>query len=314
MIESIDELDGFFMSYMPQRGVTGKLRDSRLERMESLLKALGNPERDYKTIHIAGSKGKGTTATIIARALSTGRKTGLYRSPHVYDLRERFTLSGKFFDDRLYIEAANILERTLTALEFRPTTFELYTAFAYILFSISGCEYAVIETGLGGRLDATNTVESIAEVLLPVELEHVDVLGDTIEKIAIEKSKIIKGKSVVAVSDVKDEAYSVFRKEAERMDCQFYSFRDNIKSFYHEDRKDFSLSTFKVGGVSYRIKSRIRSMEIGKNIAVSVLLLSKLSLLSDEAIREIEGLTIEGRFEERKEGGKEIVLDVSHTK
>lgn len=313
MLKSIEELDDFFLSYMPEKGAIGNLRDNRLERMETLLFALKNPEKSYKTIHLAGSKGKGTTATLIAAGLNTSKKTGLYRSPHVYDTRERFTLSGAFFADDEYLESANELSSYLDKLSFSPTTFELYTAYAYLLFKNTGCEYAVIETGLGGRLDATNTIESIMEVILPIELEHTDVLGDTIEKISVEKSKIIKKNSIVILSDVTEKAYRIFEDEARREDAKLYSFRDEISSFSHSEERDGSLTSFSLDGKRYDLKCRIRSYEIGKNYALSILALKRIGELTEDAIKAMTAINIEGRFEERSNGGKTTVLDVAHT-
>ena len=171
-------------------------RTYRLDRMHDLLAHLGNPERAFKKIHLAGSKGKGSTASYLASALtSMGYKTGLYLSPHLVDYRERFTLSGTFFDDSLLVSTGQELADSIEGFTFRdewgetnPTTFELFTAYAYLLFKNSGCSWAIIETGLGGRLDATNTIIPEASVLCPIELEHTKILGSTIREIATEKS------------------------------------------------------------------------------------------------------------------------------
>lgn len=314
MLKTISELDDFFLSYMPTASSTGSLRDSRLERMDAMLKRLGNPERSYKTIHLAGSKGKGTTASILAVAINCCHKCGLYRSPHVYDVRERFTLSGAFFPESDYIDTANEMMERLSSLEFRPTTFELYTAYAYLLFKNAGCEYAVIETGLGGRLDATNTIESIMEILLPIEMEHTDILGDTIEKISVEKSKIIKRNSIVVISDVCNEAYSIFEKEAQSLGCPIHSFKNEIRGYEHEEQAECSITSFSINEESFTYRTKLRSVEIGKNYATATLALKCLGLMTSDAVRAMEALRIEGRFEERKVDGRKIVLDVAHTK
>lgn len=314
MLKCIEDLDDFFLSFMPEGGAVGSIRENRLERMESLLDALSHPEREYRTIHLAGSKGKGTTATILSSAINTHFKTGLFRSPHVYDTRERFTLSGRFFSDEEYLEAAKELEEKVMKLDFSPTTFELYTAFAYILFRNTRCSYAVIETGLGGRLDATNTIDSIMEILLPIELEHTAVLGDTIEKIAVEKSKIIKKNSIVIISDVERAAYDVFEREAESLSCPVYSFRSDIHSFSHHENEGESHTEFEMNGKRYKLDTKLRSAEIGKNFAIASLALDKLGLLTEESVKAMESLKLEGRFEERRKGEKSIVLDVAHTK
>ena len=118
MLKSISELDGLFLSFMPSSGNIGDMRENRLKRMEMLLERIGSPEKSYKTIHLAGSKGKGTTATLLAVAMNTSFKTGLYRSPHVYDLRERFTLAGTFFSDEEYLRTADELMEKIQDLDF----------------------------------------------------------------------------------------------------------------------------------------------------------------------------------------------------
>lgn len=135
-------------------------REYRLDRMRELLKHLGNPEKSFKSIHVAGSKGKGSTAIFIAKGLTAlGYKTGLYASPHLVDYRERFTLSGTFFGEEALIKSGNSLIEKLKGFTFSddwgvsdPTAFELYTAYAYLLFKENNCSWAVIETGLGGAL------------------------------------------------------------------------------------------------------------------------------------------------------------------
>ena len=146
----------------------------------------------------------------------------------------------------------------LSSLEFRPTTFELYTAYAYLLFKNAGCEYAVIETGLGGRLDATNTIESIMEILLPIEMEHTDILGDTIEKISVEKSKIIKRNSIVVISDVCNEAYSIFEKEAQSLGCPIHSFKNEIRGYEHEEQAECSITSFSINEESFTSSEVLR--------------------------------------------------------
>ena len=144
-------LDSF--SYM-QTSTPGLLREARLERMSLLLDALSHPEESFKAVHVAGSKGKGSTCCYLSALLTAaGHRTGLYLSPHLCDYRERFSLNGTFFDDSLLISIADRLEKTVRDFSLppeygqeKPSTFELYTAYAYMLFKAAGCEYAVIET------------------------------------------------------------------------------------------------------------------------------------------------------------------------
>ena len=199
---TFEQVTAYMESFMNLERRTDRYsnRTYRLDRMQALMEHLGNPQNSYRTIHVAGSKGKGSTASYIAAGLkAAGFVTGLYMSPHVSDYRERFTLAGSFVPDDKLIAAGNELARSLQDFRFHddigdtdPTTFELYTAFAFLLFRNLGCTWAVIETGLGGRLDATNIIQSDASVITPIELEHTEILGGTIALIATEKSKIIK--------------------------------------------------------------------------------------------------------------------------
>ncbi len=205
MINSIEEMDNYFNSFSPNFG-KGNLRENRLERMELLLDKLKRPEESFDQYHIAGSKGKGTTASYLATLIKMKYgHCGLYMSPHVYDIRERFTDATEFFSKKDYIDTINELDSAIKSFTLpqalgpeRPTTFELYTAYSYLLFRAKGIKHAVIETGLGGRLDATNTLKHPkAAIFTLIELEHTNVLGHTFEEIANEKLGIVqKGCSV----------------------------------------------------------------------------------------------------------------------
>ena len=314
MAATEDILDAFFMSYMPSFGITG-LREARLERMRTLLGALGNPENSFKKIHIAGSKGKGSTSTMLSILLEkSGKKCGLYLSPHVYDIRERFTLSGRFFSDPLYIDSLNELKKGISKLSFSPSTFELYTAYAYILFKKAGCKYAVIETGLGGRLDATNTIQSDVQVLMPIELEHQDMLGNTIKEIATEKSKIIKEHSHCYLSEMLDEAKDVFLTEAEEKESKAILFDEKVCSFSHIEEKACSHTAFQIDGNRYSLHTRLRGEAMAKNLALSILVAKYEGFLTEKGMRALEKLEIPGRFEIRDYGDKTVVFEVAHTK
>ena len=194
-------------------------REYRLDRMAGMLPLFDYPQNSFRSIHIAGSKGKGSTAAFTAASLSAnGFRTGLYASPHVASYKERITLNGVFFDDRMYADTASeMIERLEDARNFPggpPTTFELLTLLSFLIFRKTGCEWAVFETGMGGRLDATNVLQPEAVILTPIELEHTEYLGDTIEKIAGEKAGIIKPGVPVFSSKQLPEAESVFRKRA----------------------------------------------------------------------------------------------------
>ena len=156
-----------------------------------LLKFLKNPQDNFKTIHVAGTNGKGSTAAIIYSILiANGYKVGLYTSPHLINFNERIRVNGVTITDEEIISFINYVEPAIN--EIKSTFFEVTTAMAFYHFSNNDVDIAIIETGLGGRLDSTNVVNPSLTVMTPISLDHRDILGDTIEKIANEKAGIIK--------------------------------------------------------------------------------------------------------------------------
>jgi len=193
----------------------------RLDRMRRLLEAADRPEAGFRSFHVAGSKGKGSTAALMAAALAaSGRRTGLYTSPHVSSPLERISVDGRPPDARLFAavgdRARSLVDGLADSLPggFSPTTFELLTLLAFISFREAGCDDAVVETGIGGRLDATNVILPEASVVTPLDLEHTDVLGDTIEEIAAEKAGIVKPGVPAYVAGRPAESKDVFRRAA----------------------------------------------------------------------------------------------------
>lgn len=200
-----------------------------LEREKYLLSLLNSPENDFSIIHVAGSKGKGTTASYIA-GLLRGKtdKIGLYLSPHVYSYKERWSYLDFFpngithFSDEAYIECARTIEKELhdhTKLtdiigNIPPTPFELYTLFAAVLFRQENIKLAVFETGIGGRCDATNVFKTKASVITHIEKEHTEILGASIEEIAREKCGIIKNSVPVFTTSQDEHVLAVIKKEA----------------------------------------------------------------------------------------------------
>lgn len=213
-----------------------KPREYRLERMARLLESFGNPQRDIPTVHIAGSKGKGSTACFTEAVLrAQGFTTGLYASPHVSDYRERFLRNGAFFDDRDTIACANEIRRFVDSADGEsdpaistPTTFELLTLLAFLLFRRTRCDWIVLETGLGGRLDATNLCAPDICIITPIEREHTEYLGETLEEIAAEKAGIFKRGVPVVTGPQRDEVMPVLEEHAGRLQCPFRRRSDSI--------------------------------------------------------------------------------------
>ena len=303
------------VKYMESFTAKATDRDSHLERMRAIMQTLGNPQNCYKTIHLAGSKGKGSTAAFLANAIEAlGYKTGLYLSPHVSDYRERFTNSGKFFDDDIMVAAGNKLKDGIDKLDFTPRTFELYTAFAFLLFREAGCSWAVIETGLGGRLDATNILSPQAVVLTPIELEHTEILGDTIEKIAVEKSKTIKRGIPVFISYQKKQAMDVFLKEAEENSSPVYTLENSVVSLEERTDKNSENVKLKMGEIDTSYSLKMLGIVQAYNSALAILTLEKLGLYKMGVTEKaLEQTAIPGRLE-KIEKERTVFIDGAHTK
>lgn len=190
-----------------------RMGGATLERMHALLEALGNPEQQLKCIHIAGTNGKGTLSVMTASILThAGYKTGLTVSPYVVDFRERFQINGEMIPPRtladLTEEVLDAVDGLCAAGQPSPVEFEVVTAIAMLWFAREHCDFVVLETGLGGRYDATNAIPSpLVAAITRIGMDHTDVLGDTLAEIAAEKAGIIKeGCAVVCYPDQPPEA------------------------------------------------------------------------------------------------------------
>ena len=184
-----------------------------LVNIKKLCEALGNPQHKFKSIHVAGTNGKGSTSHMLAAALQTaGYKTGLYTSPHLLDFRERIKINGEMMSQEEVI--AFVEDHKALFEEIEPSFFEVTVAMAFDYFAKEEVDFAVIETGLGGRLDSTNIIHPLLSVITNISLDHVSILGNTLQEIAKEKAGIIKERSPVVISEKNDEIAFVFEEVA----------------------------------------------------------------------------------------------------
>ena len=213
-----------------------------LDRMRLLLQKLGNPHQKLRAVHIAGTKGKGSTATMLAEMLrACGHKVGLYTSPHICDIRERIVVDGQMISQaalaRLISRAEPIIEKMS---EDKPTFFEIFTALAFCHFDTEQVDVAVVETGLGGRLDSTNVLRPIVCGLTSISLDHMHQLGNTVSQIAAEKAGIFKPDTPVVSVPQSSEAKRVLRKVAKETGALLLFTAEDIEFSYRVEssRKD----------------------------------------------------------------------------
>ena len=215
-----------------------------LERISHLLTQLGNPHRQLKVVHVAGSKGKGSTAALIASILThAGYRTGLFTQPHLISPRERCRINSRLISEEEFARSVDRLKPSIEAMGElksvgRVSFFEIYTALAFSYFADNAVDFAVIEVGLGGRLDATNVVDPLVSVITPISLEHTAILGDTHEAIAKEKAEIIKPNRPVVLAPQIPEAQGVFEDVAADRDALI----DAVGRDIHLKRKDWNIS------------------------------------------------------------------------
>jgi dihydrofolate synthase/folylpolyglutamate synthase len=203
--------------------------DFSLDRMFVLMESLGNPQAKYPILHVAGTKGKGSTSALCAAGLeAAGYQTGLYTSPHLEDYCERIQINRQPLSHGQLVELIEEIKPHVAKIE-KLTTFEITTALAFMAFAKNGVNAAVFEVGLGGRLDATNVVMPKVSVITSLSYDHMAVLGDTLAKIAGEKAGIIKGGVPVISSPQKDEALEVLERIAIERKCELILIGREIK-------------------------------------------------------------------------------------
>jgi dihydrofolate synthase/folylpolyglutamate synthase len=337
---SSDEIFDYLMRFVNVE--RGQATELKLDRMRHLCALLGDPQKAYRTIHVAGSKGKGSVSTMIARILqAAGLKTGLYTSPHLFRWKERTSMAGDEMPEETLLAAMDELYPLIDgkgAADFRgnelPTYFELGTLVAFCAFRLAGCEIAVIETGLGGRLDSTNVVDSEASVITPIELEHTEWLGDSIAKIAFEKAGIIKPGRPCFLSRQVPEAREVFARVCAergsplhemdefvslgepRLDRSGTSVRMSFDPAWpHSERFAEAAAALRVAGsVSLELRSPILGRIQAQNMALALLAAAEVEPRVDRAAVEagLAAASLPARFEILKLDPP-VVLDGAHT-
>ncbi len=189
---------------------------------------LGNPENKFKTIHVAGTNGKGSTSHMLAAIFQkAGYKTGLYTSPHLYDFRERIKVNGEMCNKEFVTSFTNRVKPLIEEIE--PSFFEITVGMAFEYFATENCDIAIIETGLGGRLDSTNVIQPILSLITNIGWDHMALLGNTLQAIASEKAGIIKKETPIVISESIAETKSVFLEKAALENAPIYFSEDFIE-------------------------------------------------------------------------------------
>ena len=300
-----------------------------LDTMEYFCEQFNHPEIFAPAIHVAGSKGKGSVSAMISSIIdATGKNVGLYTSPHILDFFERIASPHRFFDESVYRKAADDMISKIESLDpnelpgKRPITwFELVTLYGMLCFREEKVDYAVYEVGLGGRLDATNVITPKVSVITPIELEHTEFLGDTVEKIAYEKGGIIKKNVPVVIARQQETVKDVFRKIAaeKSADIKFVDeVVDRIECEYENGYMKVEIES-KLFKRPIQTKMKLLGEVQAQNAALAAIAVKTAMPKTKE--RDIEiGLAaafLPGRFEivnlERTFSLQTMILDSAHT-
>lgn len=271
-----------------------------LERMKKLAEIFSNPQNDLKIIHVAGTNGKGSTCAMLAKILEdNGYKTGLFTSPHIKKYNERIKINFEDISDNDFSDYMERVENTAKSANISLTEFEILTMMAFLYFKEQKVDFAVIETGLGGRLDATNIINSpILSIITSISLDHTDRLGTNISEIATEKAGIIKTNTPVLISN-KNLGFNIIKSTAKNT---------NSKLIIAE--KDFELTNHKENIFSNGEKS-FKLALLGKNQGENLALVIKAcDFLNLETKNALEKVNWNARFEYLKE--KNLILDAGH--
>ncbi|MBU0606161.1 MAG: bifunctional folylpolyglutamate synthase/dihydrofolate synthase [Candidatus Omnitrophica bacterium] len=294
----------------------------KLDRMRRLCSLLGDPQDAVRAIHVAGTKGKGSTSVMIQSILkNAGFKTGLYTSPHLASFRERIRI-----DDELISEGdlGSILDTIKAAVDEcagdEPSFFEIYTVLAYIHFKSENVDFAVYETGLGGRLDATNVVEPLVCAITSISFDHTGMLGDTLEKIAYEKAGIIKNDSICVSAPQEAEALSVIEKVCTEKNAELVLVGRDIK--FNELSASDEGEVFNVTALFEKYDNLHMKMlgfhqVVNATVAIGViegLRLSGVSVGKSAVRRGIGSVTWPGRLEVVRKRSPRIILDGAQNK
>ncbi len=342
-----------------ERGGTPHLRQYRLERMAEILHRLGNPHRTLPAVHIAGTKGKGSTATFTASLLAaSGFRTGLYTSPHVTGYRERFRVippddetavphaESRYSESVAEVEprgasskesfpsvpfapwtgreeaillsegsrvwqVVEVLQREGTPEDDLPTTFELLTALAFCFFSSAGCEIVVLETGLGGRLDATNLCSPLVTMITRIEREHQEYLGNTLQEIATEKGGIIKPGVPVIIAPQRREVRTVLTAIARQRQAPMLP----VVPVRHRDRytlgMDGAVHRVNAGHALAALRELQRQSVSGERPGATIRSATTKNLALEDA--KIRRALARARLPGRGERLRGVLLDGAHT-
>ncbi|MGZ0707805.1 bifunctional folylpolyglutamate synthase/dihydrofolate synthase [Coraliomargarita sp. W4R53] len=272
-----------------------------IDRMRLLVEALGHPERKFPVIHVAGTNGKGSVCAMLeALYRANGYKTGFFSSPHLVHLGERAQVNRQILSEAEIVSYTEQLRPIAAKLgkedpDLHPTFFEFVAAMAFQRFATEAVDIGIIETGLGGRLDATNVVDPELSIITTISLDHTEMLGDTLEAIAGEKAGIIKAGKPVLIGKLPAAAEAVIRRVAQERGCKLYALADRFAD-------ESSLPRTNLAGSFQRWNAALA-------VYATEILAERFPVQSIQALAHVEWA---GRWQTMQVDGRNLILDASH--
>ncbi|KQB99057.1 folylpolyglutamate synthase/dihydrofolate synthase family protein [Pedobacter sp. Hv1] len=285
--------------------------------------ALGNPQHQFKSVHVGGTNGKGSTSHMLAAILQqAGYKTGLYTSPHLKDFRERIRINGKMVPKAFVTDFVKTQNQLIEQIE--PSFFEVTVAMAFAYFAQEKVDVAIIEVGLGGRLDSTNIIRPDLAVITNISLDHTNILGNTLPEIAYEKAGIIKSQIPVVIGERQEETATVFIEKA-KLENAAITFADDVLHLDHiqQNAAQLSVDVYNGNQISYpKLVLDLTGSHQLKNILTvieSILILKEKGYtIADDAVytalKQVKKLTsLQGRWQTLSKNPL-VICDTGHNK
>lgn len=293
------------------------------KRVEKILDILGNPHKDLKCIHIAGTNGKGSITSMITSILiESGYRVGMYTSPYIEDFEERIQINRENIskDDLAYYTTivSETIEKVVSMGWGYPTEFETITCIMFLYYSKKQIDYAVIEVGLGGKSDSTNVIKPLVSIITSISYDHVSILGNTIEEIASEKAGIIKENVPVILYPQQQGAYKVIEKTCKEKGSKLIQIDENL--IYHIPNEDFNKSyqllQIKTNKDEYKVQLSLLGSHQRMNCAVAIYTIEELmdrgiKITKEDILRGLSNVKWPGRLEMLKSNPL-VVLDGAH--
>ncbi len=279
---------------------------ANLDNTNALMEILNHPHKQFNSVHIAGTNGKGSVSHALAAIFQQcGYKTGLYTSPHLLDFRERIRINGEMIGEKNVI---SFTENNLKAFEkIKPSFFEMTVELAFDYFAKQNVDIAIIETGMGGRLDSTNVIQPEASVITNISLDHAQFLGNTLKKIAGEKAGIIKENTPCIIGDMSSELIPVFKTKTQEKNAPIYLSSEKYKTLKQELSPLFNIISYKNKDEQLQIQTDLKGHYQANNIATVLCTIDALNSNAKftlpkqkviEALKHISSSTgLRGRWE-----------------